>query len=157
MSSLLLLQPCYLRDWEMQVHFKIHGQGKKNLNGDGFAIWYTKDRMQPGKAPAVAAEVEAVPRGEGVEPRARHLLEDAFSLACRLTRGNRSGELQRPPGSCSVSGPRGCFSFALAGKEGVKSGREAASEPRHPGLGVYGGSREAGVSSGVGGFGIVLP
>ncbi|XP_025941034.1 VIP36-like protein isoform X1 [Apteryx rowi] len=32
----------------MQVHFKIHGQGKKNLNGDGFAIWYTKDRMQPG-------------------------------------------------------------------------------------------------------------
>uniref|UniRef100_A0A8C0Z837 L-type lectin-like domain-containing protein n=1 Tax=Cyanistes caeruleus TaxID=156563 RepID=A0A8C0Z837_CYACU len=42
-------QPCYLRDWEMQVHFKIHGQGKKNLNGDGFAIWYTKDRMQPGK------------------------------------------------------------------------------------------------------------
>uniref|UniRef100_A0A8D2JCG7 Lectin, mannose binding 2 like n=1 Tax=Varanus komodoensis TaxID=61221 RepID=A0A8D2JCG7_VARKO len=41
--------PCYLRDWEMQVHFKIHGQGKKNLNGDGFAMWYTKDRMQPGK------------------------------------------------------------------------------------------------------------
>ncbi|XP_044293491.1 VIP36-like protein isoform X4 [Varanus komodoensis] len=40
--------PCYLRDWEMQVHFKIHGQGKKNLNGDGFAMWYTKDRMQPG-------------------------------------------------------------------------------------------------------------
>uniref|UniRef100_A0A663NBU1 Lectin, mannose binding 2 like n=1 Tax=Athene cunicularia TaxID=194338 RepID=A0A663NBU1_ATHCN len=47
-SLLLFLQPCYLRDWEMQVHFKIHGQGKKNLNGDGFAIWYTKDRMQPG-------------------------------------------------------------------------------------------------------------
>ncbi|KYO40276.1 VIP36-like protein [Alligator mississippiensis] len=40
--------PCYLRDWEMQVHFKIHGQGKKNLNGDGFALWYTKDRMQTG-------------------------------------------------------------------------------------------------------------
>uniref|UniRef100_F6PWF4 Lectin, mannose binding 2 like n=1 Tax=Ornithorhynchus anatinus TaxID=9258 RepID=F6PWF4_ORNAN len=40
--------PCYLRDWELQVHFRIHGQGKKNLNGDGFAIWYTKDRMQPG-------------------------------------------------------------------------------------------------------------
>lgn len=60
-SSLLLLQPCYLRDWEMQVHFKIHGQGKKNLNGDGFAIWYTKDRMQPGKAPAVAAGAEVAP------------------------------------------------------------------------------------------------
>ncbi|KAM4678454.1 VIP36-like protein isoform 1-T1 [Discoglossus pictus] len=40
--------PCYLRDWELQVHFKVHGQGKKNLNGDGFAIWYTKDRMQAG-------------------------------------------------------------------------------------------------------------
>lgn len=52
--SWLLSQPCYLRDWEMQVHFKIHGQGKKNLNGDGFAIWYTKDRMQPGKTPAAA-------------------------------------------------------------------------------------------------------
>uniref|UniRef100_A0A8C8IMB4 L-type lectin-like domain-containing protein n=2 Tax=Oncorhynchus tshawytscha TaxID=74940 RepID=A0A8C8IMB4_ONCTS len=40
--------PCYLRDWEMQVHFKIHGQGKKNLNGDGMALWYTKERMQTG-------------------------------------------------------------------------------------------------------------
>ncbi|XP_067560366.1 VIP36-like protein isoform X5 [Pseudorca crassidens] len=41
-------EPCFLRDWELQVHFKIHGQGKKNLHGDGLAIWYTKDRMQPG-------------------------------------------------------------------------------------------------------------
>ncbi|XP_036910920.1 VIP36-like protein isoform X3 [Sturnira hondurensis] len=40
--------PCFLRDWELQVHFKIHGQGKKNLHGDGLAIWYTKDRMQSG-------------------------------------------------------------------------------------------------------------
>ncbi|XP_030166345.1 VIP36-like protein isoform X6 [Lynx canadensis] len=40
--------PCFLRDWELQVHFRIHGQGKKNLHGDGLAIWYTKDRMQPG-------------------------------------------------------------------------------------------------------------
>ncbi|XP_056427321.1 VIP36-like protein isoform X2 [Hyla sarda] len=40
--------PCYLRDWELQVHFKVHGQGKKNLNGDGFALWFTKDRMQAG-------------------------------------------------------------------------------------------------------------
>lgn len=40
--------PCFLRDWELQVHFKIHGQGKKNLHGDGLAIWYTKDRMRPG-------------------------------------------------------------------------------------------------------------
>lgn len=56
------LQPCYLRDWEMQVHFKIHGQGKKNLNGDGFAIWYTKDRMQQGKP----CWREAVPAGRAV-------------------------------------------------------------------------------------------
>ncbi|KAJ1091907.1 hypothetical protein NDU88_005021 [Pleurodeles waltl] len=40
--------PCYLRDWELQVNFKIHGQGKKNLVGDGLAVWYTKDRMQTG-------------------------------------------------------------------------------------------------------------
>ncbi|XP_011603148.2 lectin, mannose-binding 2-like a isoform X2 [Takifugu rubripes] len=40
--------PCHLKDWEMQVHFKIHGQGKKNLNGDGLAIWYSKERMQKG-------------------------------------------------------------------------------------------------------------
>uniref|UniRef100_A0A3P9HEW0 Lectin, mannose-binding 2-like a n=1 Tax=Oryzias latipes TaxID=8090 RepID=A0A3P9HEW0_ORYLA len=40
--------PCNLKDWEMQVHFKIHGQGKKNLNGDGLAIWFTKERMQRG-------------------------------------------------------------------------------------------------------------
>lgn len=40
--------PCYLRDWELQVHFKIHGQGKKNLNGDGLALWFTKERMQIG-------------------------------------------------------------------------------------------------------------
>lgn len=52
-------QPCYLRDWEMQVHFKIHGQGKKNLNGDGLAIWYTKDRMQPGKRPLSAPQTHA--------------------------------------------------------------------------------------------------
>lgn len=31
------------------MHFKIHGQGKKNLNGDGLAIWYTKERAQKGK------------------------------------------------------------------------------------------------------------
>ncbi|KAG7234987.1 hypothetical protein INR49_003469 [Caranx melampygus] len=40
--------PFYLRDWELKVHFKIHGQGKKNFNGDGLALWLTKDRMQNG-------------------------------------------------------------------------------------------------------------
>ncbi|CAL1615283.1 unnamed protein product [Knipowitschia caucasica] len=40
--------PFYLRDWELKVHFKIHGQGKKNFNGDGLAIWLTKERMQNG-------------------------------------------------------------------------------------------------------------
>ncbi|XP_068559420.1 lectin, mannose-binding 2-like b isoform X2 [Cebidichthys violaceus] len=40
--------PLFVQDWELQVHFKIHGQGKKNLNGDGMAIWLTKDRMQNG-------------------------------------------------------------------------------------------------------------
>ncbi|KAI7813621.1 lectin, mannose-binding 2-like b [Triplophysa rosa] len=40
--------PCYIRDWELRVQFKIHGDGKKNLNGDGLAIWLTKERMQSG-------------------------------------------------------------------------------------------------------------
>ncbi|XP_023199409.1 VIP36-like protein [Xiphophorus maculatus] len=40
--------PFVLRDWELRVHFKIHGIGKKNLNGDGLAIWLTRDRMQNG-------------------------------------------------------------------------------------------------------------
>ncbi|KAM8733541.1 vesicular integral-membrane protein VIP36 isoform 2-T2 [Acanthopagrus schlegelii] len=40
--------PCYLKDWEMHVQFKVHGSGKKNLHGDGIAIWYTKDRLHAG-------------------------------------------------------------------------------------------------------------
>uniref|UniRef100_A0A8K9V4T1 Lectin, mannose-binding 2 n=1 Tax=Oncorhynchus mykiss TaxID=8022 RepID=A0A8K9V4T1_ONCMY len=28
--------------------YKIHGSGKKNLHGDGIAIWYTKERLHPG-------------------------------------------------------------------------------------------------------------
>ncbi|AWP07031.1 putative VIP36-like protein isoform 2 [Scophthalmus maximus] len=40
--------PLVLRDWELKVHFKIHGLGKKNLNGDGLAVWLTRDRMQNG-------------------------------------------------------------------------------------------------------------
>lgn len=54
------LQPCYLKDWEMHVQFKVHGSGKKNLHGDGIAIWYTKDRLHPGTfvlSFAVSAEV----------------------------------------------------------------------------------------------------
>lgn len=42
-----LLQPCNVRNWELQVHLKIHGKGK-DLFGDGMAIWYAKDRMVPG-------------------------------------------------------------------------------------------------------------
>ncbi|XP_069380418.1 lectin, mannose-binding 2-like b isoform X4 [Paralichthys olivaceus] len=40
--------PLVLRDWELKVQFKIHGLGRKNLNGDGMAIWLTRDRMQNG-------------------------------------------------------------------------------------------------------------
>ncbi|XP_006751749.2 vesicular integral-membrane protein VIP36 [Leptonychotes weddellii] len=42
-------QPCFLKDWEMHVHFKVHGAGKKNLHGDGIALWYTRDRLVPGR------------------------------------------------------------------------------------------------------------
>ncbi|KAM9722553.1 VIP36-like protein isoform 4-T4 [Dama dama] len=53
--------PCFLRDWELQVHFRIHGQGKKNLHGDGLAIWYTKDRMQPGVPARASSPPSAFP------------------------------------------------------------------------------------------------
>ncbi|KAG1664562.1 VIP36-like protein [Nymphon striatum] len=39
--------PCTIRNWEVQIHFKVHGKAKE-LFGDGFAFWYTKDRMQLG-------------------------------------------------------------------------------------------------------------
>jgi hypothetical protein len=34
--------PVAYPDWEMHVHFKVHGVGKE-LFGDGFAIWYVRD------------------------------------------------------------------------------------------------------------------
>ena len=40
-------QPCYTRNWELQIQFKVHGKGK-DLYGDGLAIWYAKDRMRSG-------------------------------------------------------------------------------------------------------------
>ncbi|XP_013141948.1 PREDICTED: vesicular integral-membrane protein VIP36 [Papilio polytes] len=39
--------PCQTRNWELQVQFKVHGRGK-DLYGDGFALWYVRDRMQTG-------------------------------------------------------------------------------------------------------------
>lgn len=37
-----------VKNWELHVHFKVHGTGK-NLFGDGFAVWYARDRNQLGK------------------------------------------------------------------------------------------------------------
>ncbi|XP_065828743.1 VIP36-like protein [Oscarella lobularis] len=39
--------PAAIRNWEIQAQFKVHGQGK-TLYGDGFAIWYTKDKSEFG-------------------------------------------------------------------------------------------------------------
>ncbi|KOX69869.1 Vesicular integral-membrane protein VIP36 [Melipona quadrifasciata] len=39
--------PCHVRNWELQVHFKVHGKGK-DLFGDGFVIWYARERMKTG-------------------------------------------------------------------------------------------------------------
>ncbi|CAH1782750.1 unnamed protein product [Owenia fusiformis] len=38
---------CWIHNWELHVHFKVHGGGT-SLFGDGFAIWYTKERSQLG-------------------------------------------------------------------------------------------------------------
>ncbi|RUS72148.1 hypothetical protein EGW08_020090 [Elysia chlorotica] len=39
--------PCFIQNWELHVQFKVHGGGK-TLFGDGFAIWYSKNRMESG-------------------------------------------------------------------------------------------------------------
>lgn len=36
--------PCWTRNWEFIVDFKVAGKGK-DLFGDGFVIWYARDRM----------------------------------------------------------------------------------------------------------------
>ncbi|CAL1547677.1 unnamed protein product [Lymnaea stagnalis] len=38
---------CSSQNWELHIQFKVHGSGKA-LFGDGFAVWYTRERMQPG-------------------------------------------------------------------------------------------------------------
>lgn len=110
--SFLLLQPCYLRDWEMQVHFKIHGQGKKNLNGDGFAIWYTKDRMQPGEGSGAGA----VPAGDG-------------DCAVPPPRGAASPALRAASGAlCGIAalwGLRAAFPSRWQAQKGVTAVRDA--------------------------------
>ncbi|ESO06378.1 hypothetical protein HELRODRAFT_184928 [Helobdella robusta] len=39
--------PCRTINWELHVHFKVHGAGT-DLAGDGFAIWYVRDAMKLG-------------------------------------------------------------------------------------------------------------
>lgn len=39
--------PCWNRNWEIHVSFKVAGKGK-DLFGDGFAFWYARDRMISG-------------------------------------------------------------------------------------------------------------
>lgn len=39
--------PCYVRDWEIHLQFKVHGHNSRFF-GDGFAFWYAKDRNTMG-------------------------------------------------------------------------------------------------------------
>ena len=39
--------PCRVRNWEVQINFKVSGT-TKDLFGDGFSFWYVRDRMQMG-------------------------------------------------------------------------------------------------------------
>lgn len=43
----LSLQPCMTQNWEININFKVSGKGK-DLYGDGFAIWYARDRLVTG-------------------------------------------------------------------------------------------------------------
>lgn len=42
-------QPLRVHNWEVLIHFNVHGRGK-DLFGDGFAFWYTKERGKFGEA-----------------------------------------------------------------------------------------------------------
>lgn len=52
MGCLLLryFQPVFVHNWEVQVQFKVHSNEnkKKDLFGDGMAIWYVKEHSQLG-------------------------------------------------------------------------------------------------------------
>jgi len=39
--------PCRVRNWEVQINFKVTGT-TKDLFGDGFAFWFVRDRMNMG-------------------------------------------------------------------------------------------------------------
>lgn len=49
----------------MHVQFKVHGSGKKNLHGDGIAIWYTRDRLQAGSVTVTARLFQSFGRRRG--------------------------------------------------------------------------------------------
>lgn len=44
----------------MHVQFKVHGSGKKNLHGDGIAIWYAKDRLHAGNVRLISSDVSTI-------------------------------------------------------------------------------------------------
>lgn len=41
-------QPLRVHNWEVLIHFNVHGHGK-DLFGDGFAFWYTKEKGKLGE------------------------------------------------------------------------------------------------------------
>ena len=45
--NITFVKPVNVHNWEMLLHFAVHGQGK-TLYGDGFAVWYTKDKNVKG-------------------------------------------------------------------------------------------------------------
>lgn len=40
-------QSYYIKEWDMLVNFKVHGESDTLFQG-GFAFWYSKERMQEG-------------------------------------------------------------------------------------------------------------
>lgn len=72
-----LPQPCFLKDWELHVHFKIHGAGKKNLHGDGLALWYTQERLTPGQCRGQERSTRALS-----SPGWCHSLRDVSRVFC---------------------------------------------------------------------------
>ncbi|PWA18414.1 hypothetical protein CCH79_00009942 [Gambusia affinis] len=99
--------PFVLRDWELRVHFKIHGVGKKNLNGDGLAFWLTRDRMQNG--PVFGNMNQFVGLGIFVDtyPNADKT-HDGPEVSRRLCRTGNGPDAQTRPNNMAAIAPGAC-------------------------------------------------
>nr|XP_040051905.1 VIP36-like protein isoform X1 [Gasterosteus aculeatus aculeatus] len=132
--------PLTVRDWELKVHFKIHGQGKKNLNGDGMAIWLTRDRMQDGAVfgsmnqfTGLGVFVDTYPNAEKNLDKTQPGTQVASETSVCPTSGKRSSHyLHRFPVSPRDASSRACASCSCGASVLLLLPRPPLTSPRLP-------------------------